>query len=87
MRINNSNLTGVSVAGGSEKVAGAAERRRAHELQTEQKDVSELSSLASKLAVSNEGRIERLRQAVQDGSYNVDPAAVASRLIDEHLKR
>ena len=87
MRINNSNLTGVSGAAGSEKVADAAERRRADAAASEPTDVGDLSSLASRLASSNEERMERLRQAVQDGSYKVDPAATASRLIDEHLKR
>lgn len=87
MRINNSNLTGVSSAAGAEKVAGAAERQRADAAKSEPTDVGDLSSLASRLAASNEDRIERLRQAVQDGSYQADPAAIAARLIDEHLKR
>jgi flagellar biosynthesis anti-sigma factor FlgM len=87
MRIDNSNLTGVTGASGTEKVAGAAERRRTDAPVSDQTDISDLSSLASKLAAPNEDRIERLRQAVQDGSYNVDPAAIASRIIDESLKR
>ena len=87
MRINNSNLTGISGAASAEKVAGAVERKRGDAANSDLTDVSDLSSLASRLAASNEDRIERLRQAVQDGSYKVDPAAIASRLIDEHLKR
>jgi flagellar biosynthesis anti-sigma factor FlgM len=86
MRINNSNLAGVSGAAGAERVSDA-ERRRADAPTSEPTDVGDLSSLASRLAASNEDRIERLRQAVQDGSYQADPAAIASRLIDEHLKR
>jgi anti-sigma28 factor (negative regulator of flagellin synthesis) len=43
--------------------------------------------LATKLAAPDEDRIERLRKAVQDGSYAVDAPAIASRLIDEALKR
>jgi len=86
MRINSSNLAGVSGAAGAERVPDA-ERRRTDALTSEPTDVGDLSSLASRLAASNEDRIERLRQAVQDGSYTVDPAAIASRLIDEHFKR
>lgn len=72
---------------GTEKAAEGAERRRVDTATGEPTDISDVSSLASKLMASNEDRIEQLREAVQDGSYNVDPAAVASRLINEHLKR
>jgi flagellar biosynthesis anti-sigma factor FlgM len=82
MRINNSNST--------PQVSGAEqppERRRPSDAsKSEQTDAASLSALATKVAAPDEERIERLRKAVEDGSYKVDAAAVASRLIDESLK-
>ncbi|HZT37953.1 MAG TPA: flagellar biosynthesis anti-sigma factor FlgM [Bryobacteraceae bacterium] len=50
-------------------------------------DAVSLSALAAKLTAPDEDRIERLRKAVQDGSYAVDAPAIASRLIDAALRR
>ncbi len=82
MRIDNSNSS-PPVTGREEP----RERRRASEAsKSEQADAASLSALVTKLAGTDEERIERLRKAVEDGSYKVDAAAIASRLIDESLK-
>jgi flagellar biosynthesis anti-sigma factor FlgM len=82
MRINNSSSS--SQVTGAEK---PSQRRRASEAsKSEQTDGASLSALATKLAATDEERIERLRKAVEDGSYKVDAAAVAARMIDENLK-
>lgn len=82
MRIDKSNSS-PQVTGPEQPV----ERRGASDApKSERADLASLSALATKLAATDEERIERLRKAVEDGSYKVDAAAVASRLIDESLK-
>jgi anti-sigma28 factor (negative regulator of flagellin synthesis) len=44
-----------------------------------------VTGIAAAAAGNREKRIEELRQEFQDGSYKVDPAEVASKLIDSHL--
>jgi flagellar biosynthesis anti-sigma factor FlgM len=49
-------------------------------------DQAEVSPLAQSLAAPDSGRIEQLRLAVQSGSYDVSPQAVAGALIEAHLE-
>ena len=37
------------------------------------------------VAAEREARVEDLRRQYADGSYQVDAAAVAARIVDEHL--
>lgn len=43
------------------------------------------TSRVAKVAASDPRKIERLRQAVQSGTYLVPAREIASRMIDEHL--
>lgn len=44
-----------------------------------------VTGVAAAAEGNREKRVEELRQQVQEGSYNVDPAEVASKLINSHL--
>lgn len=47
--------------------------------------VKELEQQAKISSVDNSARIEKLKQAIQDGSYQVDAEKVASKLIETEL--
>lgn len=49
-------------------------------------DVTDVSKLAQAVASNQDARIEALRRSVESGTYEVSPAALASTLIDSHLK-
>jgi anti-sigma28 factor (negative regulator of flagellin synthesis) len=49
-------------------------------------DQANVSHLAQSLAAPSSERIEQLRLEVQSGSYDASPQAVASALIEAHLK-
>lgn len=46
-----------------------------------------VTGVAAAAATNREKRIDELRQQVQEGTYKVDPAEVAGKLIDTHLDR
>ncbi len=48
-------------------------------------DSDSVTGVAATAAENRENRVAELRQQVQDGTYKVDPAEVASKLIDSHL--
>ena len=49
-------------------------------------DQAEVSPLAQSLTGSGSGRVEQLRLEVESGSYNVSADAVASSIVEAHLK-
>ncbi|MEM6955706.1 MAG: flagellar biosynthesis anti-sigma factor FlgM [Myxococcota bacterium] len=54
-------------------------------------DGAELSSAASELAdakgpeVLDMERVDRLRKSIQNGSFRIDPDAIAERMLDEEV--
>ena len=54
-------------------------------------DRTQLSGLASAIAESkgpeviDQSRVDRLRQAIADGSFQMDPAAIAKRMLSEEV--
>jgi anti-sigma28 factor (negative regulator of flagellin synthesis) len=49
-------------------------------------DQAEVSHVAQSLAAPGSGRIEQLRLEIQSGNYDVSAQAVASALIEAHVK-
>jgi flagellar biosynthesis anti-sigma factor FlgM len=48
-------------------------------------DTDSVSGAAVTAAENRQSRVAELRQQVQDGTYKVDTAEVAGKLIDSHL--
>ncbi len=91
MRIDDLNRS--SVTQGTEQAAPAgAERAQGKQPASPESgsaaasDQVQVSALAQSLAAPDSGRLDQLRLEVESGNYNVPASAVASALIDAHLK-
>ena len=77
-------------AGGAEasesyKKAGASSADVNSDISTKGKDMAKAKSIASQTPEMREDRIAALKQKIADRKYNVDAAAVADRMVDDHL--
>lgn len=59
----------------------SAQRTDSVSLTESARQLSELASEASTGEVVDRGRVEMARQAIDDGTYNVDPRQIAERLL------
>ncbi len=84
MRIDDLNRTPLTQ--GTEKSGRTAQQRAPEKDGVTGSDQAAVSNLAQSLAAPHSGRIDELRLQVQSGSYEVPAQAVASALIDSHLK-
>jgi negative regulator of flagellin synthesis FlgM len=47
--------------------------------------MAKAKEIAQNTETGNEAKVARLQKLIDEGKYNVDAAAVADRLVDEHL--
>ena len=86
--IANPSTSGAGAASGTQAVSGKSRAAAGAGAPT---DAVELSSFAQQIndlqaePTSRDARVEQLRALYQGGNYQVDSAAVASRIIDDSL--
>lgn len=56
------------------------------EISAKSRDFSRAKSIASNSPDVREDRVADLKKRIADGSYSVNPDAVADRMVDEHLR-
>ncbi|MCM2281612.1 MAG: flagellar biosynthesis anti-sigma factor FlgM [Bdellovibrionaceae bacterium] len=85
-----SGLTG-GLTGGSKKNSAAAETFNPSgsakvDLSPRAQDIKKAKELAMSSNDIDEAKVARLQKLIDEGKYKVDAAAVADRLVDEHLR-
>lgn len=86
MRIDDVNSSPQSQATQKTNAAGTPSAKHDRTAAGGSSDTAEVSNLARALSASDPQRIDRLRQAVQNGTYHVSSAKVASGIIDDVFK-
>ena len=56
------------------------------DISTRAQDIRKAKELATPKGDIDEAKVARLQKLIDEGNYNVDAAAVADRLVDEHLE-
>jgi flagellar biosynthesis anti-sigma factor FlgM len=82
MQINDLNRLGPVVAPETAPAGNTAKKQPS----SAAADETTLSSVAQATRGADESRLEALRLAVENGTYSVSAADLASRMIDSHLK-
>lgn len=98
MKVNHSQIgKGLADVGASKAKVSSAKGNQSQALEGLKSSGSEKVSLSEKAQAFqkaksiasdssiNEAKVARLQKMIDEGSYNVNAAAVADRLVDEHL--
>jgi flagellar biosynthesis anti-sigma factor FlgM len=87
MRIDDLNRTPLTQTQGAEKTDQAAEHGAQEQTSvTGGADQAEVSQLAQALGARDASRVEQLRMQVASGNYEVPAQALASSIVNAHLK-
>ena len=87
MKIDNNNIAGADVVRTPAVEVQQRERAsRGGEEKVRVEDSVETSGVAAR-ALEDSAKVERLREAVQSGTYAVDPKEVAAKIVRDHLER
>jgi negative regulator of flagellin synthesis FlgM len=91
MRVTNNSVTGADLKAQTaqtkktDKPATVIEGDSRPEISSKARELSEAKAAATSAPDVREAKIAALKERIAAGKYNVDPKAVADRMVDEHL--
>jgi negative regulator of flagellin synthesis FlgM len=67
------------------KNSSAIESSDKVQISSRAKEAAKAKAIAKQAPDVNEEKVARLKAQIQSGNYNVDPHAIADKLVDEHI--
>jgi len=87
MKINSTGFNKIQFYQNQLKIAGNQQSKQKKEDQVEISSQAKDLQSASKILSDREERVQQLKQQVQEGSYEINPSAIAEKMINYFNKK